>query len=157
MLCLNGAIGGRLGRTARWHDGLQVFKCTTHSPAASSPWTSCRDIFQHWVNRVCGLYFYVAVNFLQQLWRWTNFDCCMILYVLVVVIYCLNGAAFDFFSQHKETIRIYATTEPPCIGFMVIPSSNWRRCNDDDRKIDKFAVMCGANRANLFAGSVVEG
>jgi len=48
----------------------------------------------------------------------------MILYVLIVVIYCLNGAAFEFFSRHKETIQIRVPTKPPCIGFMVIPSSN---------------------------------
>jgi len=62
------------------------------------------------------------------------------LYVWIVVIYCLNGAAFEFFSRHKETIQICAPTEPPCIGFMVIPSSNWRRCNYDNRKIDKFVL-----------------
>ena len=50
-------------------------------PPQVCPWTSCRDIIQHWVNGVCGLYFYVAVSLLQQLWRWMKFDCCMILFM----------------------------------------------------------------------------
>lgn len=109
------------------------------------------------------------------MWQWissSNYDDEWILIVAWYSMYWslsstvrMDGAAFEFFSHQKETIQIRAPTEPPCIGFMVIPSSNWRRCNDEDRKVNKFAAMWGcdhfmksnANRANRFAGSVVEG
>ena len=140
-LCLNGAIGGRLARTARWHDGLQVVECTTHPPAVSTsisklPWHIPTLIKQCvWIIFLCGSESsnnYDDEWILIVAWFTLSIDRCHLLF---------KWSSVWIFSRHKEIIRIRAPAKTPCIGFMVIPSSNWRKWNDDDRNIDKFAVM----------------